>query len=435
MIRMNTLAVVAALLLAGCGKISGTDSATQTGVDAGTPYTGPVVTYYKDVQPLVAANCQGCHSADGIGPFDLSNYDAMKAHGAVAAAAVSARIMPPWMPSEAGRPLIGSRRLTDDQITLVKNWVAQGMPAGDPADATHVDPPVSTFRTDAAFPMATPYSPNTSLGTDDYHCFVIDPQLDADKAVTAFNVLPGDKRVVHHVILFGVEKADQPQLADLQAHGDGHGGYTCFGSSGINSAIMVGGWVPGTSATTFPAGTGVVLSAGSKIVMQVHYNMLQVQQTTDNTKAMLQYAPAASVKKAYIIPILNQSFSVPAGKVDTVLAVGQDVPAGLKLQIWGLLPHMHLHGTNVNVVATMKNGTKETLIDIPRWDFHWQQLYFFQQPLEVQPGDRATLSCTFDNTQANQPIVNGEQVPARTLRWGEDTLSEMCLSYLYATVK
>lgn len=435
MIRISSVArvssAVLALALAACGQVAGV---TSGGADAGTKYTGPVVTYYKDVQPLVTANCQGCHSAEGIGPFDLSTYEALKSHGMVAAAAVSSRLMPPWMPSQEGRPLVDTRRLTDEQIDLMKNWVAQGMPAGDPADASQVVPPVSTFRADANFPMATAYTPNTGLGTDDYHCFVIDPGLTADKAVTAFNVLPGDKRVVHHVILFGVETGDQPKLAQLQAGGDGHGGYTCFGSSGIDSATMVGGWVPGTQATTFPAGTGIVLKAGTKIVMQVHYNMLQVQHTTDSTAALLQYAPAASVKPAYIFPVLNQGFHVAADETKTVTASTDPVPNGVRIRVLGVLPHMHLHGTNIKVVANLKGGKTQTIIDIPRWDFHWQQLYFFQTPLDVVAGENATLSCTFDNTAANQPIINGEQVPAKTLTWGEDTLSEMCLNYFYATL-
>jgi hypothetical protein len=104
------------------------------------------------------------------------------------------------------------------------------------------------------------------------------------------------------------------------------------------------------------------------------------------------------------------------------------------LKLWGMLPHMHLHGTDINVVGTDATGSNFLLIDIPKWQFQWQQMYFFQSPFLLGAGESATLSCTFDNTTANQPVINGVQQMPTTLTWGEDTLQEMCLNFFYATV-
>lgn len=203
---------------------------------------------------------------------------------------------------------------------------------------------------------------------------------------------------------------------------------------------MVGGWVPGTLATTFPSGTGVVVPAGSLLVMQVHYNLLTVQHTTDQTTAQLEYAQSGTtVTPAYIFPVYNASFSIPPGAVQTVTqewtANSSQLPAGVSVKVWGVLPHMHLHGTDIEMSGTKADGTSYVFVHIPKWQFNWQQLYFFENPITFEAGDSATLSCTFDNTQANQPVINGVQETPTTLVWGEDTLQEMCLNFFYATLE
>jgi hypothetical protein len=398
------------------------------------PTTTTNYTWYRDIQPIVAANCAGCHVTGGIGPFDLTTYDNFKANAALASAEVGGHVMPPWMPGLDSPAIMGTRRLTDAQIETVQNWVAGGMPEGDASMQPQETPPQNNFTASVQMQVPSPYTPDASLGTDDYHCFVLDPQLTESQAVTAFNITPGDRRVVHHVILYAVSSSQD--LQQLQGMGNS---YTCFGGSGIDDATMVGGWVPGTQATTFPSGTGIVLSAGTKIVMQVHYNMLTVQHTTDQTTAELQYSPASSVTSAYIFPIYNASFSIPPGAVQTVTqtfgTTNLGLPAGFKMKLWGVLPHMHLHGTDIRVTGQKADGTTYTLIHVPKWDFRWQQLYFFETPMELAVGDSAELSCTFDNTQQNQPVINGVQATPQTLTWGEDTLNEMCLNFFYATVE
>jgi len=206
--------------------------------------------------------------------------------------------------------MVGARGLTEEQISDIQSWVAGGMPEGDQSMEPSEMPPTDPFVMSAQFEPPSPYTPDASLGTDDYHCFVLNPNLSVDTAVTALNIIPGDRRVVHHVLLYGVDTADQAQLSTLVAGGSG-GGYTCFGGSGINSASIIGGWVPGTQATMFPKGTGVVVKAGTMIVMQVHYNLLVVQHTTDQTTAQLEYAASSTdVTPAYIVPMYNDTFSV-----------------------------------------------------------------------------------------------------------------------------
>jgi mono/diheme cytochrome c family protein len=418
-------AVVA--LLGACGTKPATSSASSG-----------LVTYYKNVKPILAANCEGCHSATGIGPFDLTTYEGARANASIMLAATMTAVMPPWMPS-VHVPFKHERRLRDADIQTIGAWVAAGTPAGNVADMPALTPDDTRINVSATLKMDAPYHPDPSLGDDDYRCFVLDPKLADKTAVTGFNIHPGNGKLVHHVILYNVKQADLPDLQSLIDADPSKSSYTCFGDSRVRNAQMVSGWAPGSSATAFPDGTGVIMEAGSKIVMQVHYNTLTVKTGTDQTSVDLEYTPASTVSAAYIFPIVQTNFSIDPGTTGTVTATFDtskyNIPAGLKLQVYGVFPHMHLHGTSINVTDAQASGDKLTLIEIPKWNFHWQQFYFYEKPIEVKKGDVVTLECNYDNRQEAQPIINGVQVPAKTLTWGEGTLDEMCLNFFYATLE
>jgi mono/diheme cytochrome c family protein len=439
-------ACISAVLM---GEVSCSSPPTQQGQKGTTGSTGPTgatgptgpttsLTYYKDVKAIIDAKCIGCHTTGGIGPFDLTTYEGVHAEGALIAPNVQTRTMPPWMPSTDTPALVGDRSLSDAQISTIVSWVQGGMPEGNPADAPMETPPSTSFTVDASMTPQQPYTPSTAEGTDDYHCFVLDPTLTTDTAVTAFNIVPGNRQIVHHVLLFAVPPADLSSLQTLEASGSGNG-YTCFGSSGVNGANLVAGWVPGTAATVFTPGTGIVVKAGSKLVMQVHYNLLNVpnpmQPPSDQTTAQLQYGAVSSITQSEFYPIAQTSFDIPVGQIQTVtqtLDTGSlGAPTGTPIYVYGVTPHMHLHGTDIQVTVTHADSSTELLMHVPKWQFQWQELYFYQNYLTVHIGDKVTLACTFDNTPADQPYIAGKQETAQPLTWGEDTLNEMCLTYLY----
>jgi hypothetical protein len=395
-------------------------------------------TYWRNVKPILEARCEGCHSANGIGSFDLTTYAQAKAMAPAIAASVQAGSMPPWMPSDEGLALRHERRLTAQEIATIDAWISEGTREGDPATKPASGTgDIETLAPSAELSMQAPYTPNLATGSDDYRCFVLDPKLGFDTAVTAFDIRPGNTRIVHHVILFSVAPGKLGELATEEAR-DAAPGYTCFGDANVQ-ATMVGAWVPGITATRFPAGTGVVLKANSRLVMQVHYNTLLEQNTTDQTTALLEYAPASDVKPAYIFPVLNNTFEVAPGEKKTVTAtydtdiIYDRLPAGLDVTFHGLAPHMHLHGASISVKVLAGDQTT-TLIDIPKWDFHWQQFYFFDEAYKVPRGTTVELSCSFDNSPEAQPVINGQPTTPSTLRWGEGTLEEMCLNFFYATL-
>jgi hypothetical protein len=414
------------------GTAGGAGTAGTTGA-GGTGIIG-AVTYYKDVEPILKQHCQSCHFDGGIGPFSLQTYDAAKKVAALMAAATSQHIMPPWMPAPGCGDIRDARVLTPTEIAVIGAWSTTGMAAGDPADAPSVKP---NLGPDLGAPGATldpgaDYVPNDLL-TDDYHCTLIDPGLAQAQDLIGFNVHPGSTATVHHVLLFSVTK-DKVAAVQAKDAAEAGAGWTCFGGTGVDGTPTIGGWVPGSGASAFPPPTGIHLEAGTQVVMQIHYNLLTVKHVADRTKADLYYAvtPIPLLRRAAIAAVANTTFAVlPGTKSQTVVA---DLPINRAYALWGVVPHMHVHGTDIKVAIKHADGTSTCAVDIPKWNFHWQQFYYYQQPMPIVAGDTIHLECTYDNSAAAQPVINGVQSPPALLTWGEKTTDEMCLNYLYFTL-
>lgn len=413
----------------GAAGASGTTGAAGTGTVITTP-----VTYYKDVEPMLKQHCQSCHVAGGIAPFSLSSYAEAKPTAALLAGATRSKIMPPWMPAPGCGDISGARVLTDTEIATFAAWSAQGAPEGELSTAPPAKPATGpAFGTpDVTLDPGADYRPNDML-TDDYHCTLIDPGLAQAQDLIGFDIHPGSAATVHHVLLFSVT-ADKVAAVKAKDDAEAGAGWTCFGGTGVDDTPTIGGWVPGSGATAFPPPTGIHLEAGTQIVMQIHYNLLTTKHVTDRTKADLFYAktPVPLLQRAAIAAVANGTFLVPAGtKSQTVKA---DLPIKGNFNLWGVLPHMHVHGVSIDVTVQRADGSSACAIDIPAWNFHWQQFYYYRQPIAVRNGDKIHLECTYDNSAANQPIINGVAQPPAPLRWGEKTTDEMCLNYLYFTL-
>ena len=351
---------------------------------------------------LVQQHCQSCHVTGGFAPFPLETYADARDHALSIADAVSSRRMPPWKPAEGCQPLQGSRRLSEADVTTLVTWATGGTPEGDPSKSVSFSPPDAGLPwVDLTLVPDQPYPPNSAL-SDDYHCFLIDPYLTSDQYLVGVDVEPGQRQLVHHVLLFATSYLDAigADAADPQP------GWTCFGGPGTpGTPRLLGGWVPGTQATRFPDGTGIALKAGEVVVMQVHYNLAAGPSAPDSTRVQMQLARGPVAKPAAILPLANLTFSIPAGASGYTSSYQVAAPASGVL--WGAIPHMHTKGRRV----TVKSGN-DCLVDIPSWDFHWQQSYFFSTPLPISVGTQLSLSCTWDNP-TGAPVTWGRRPRTR----------------------
>jgi hypothetical protein len=421
--RLPILVVLGALVaLTGCGSSNTPDPGVPDGGNpdgGGTPDGGGVVlpdrelTWYRDVLPIMQARCQECHMEGGIAPFALTTYADAKAMHTSMASATSTRRMPPWMPDDSCVSYVGSRRLSEMEIAILAAWSETGASEGNPADAP---PPHEGSGTlpwvDATLAASEDYTP-TSFPTDDYRCLILDPELTQERDVIGYDITPGVRAQVHHVILYVTTKAN----AQAKDGSEAGLGWTCFGGPGTSSSRMLGGWVPGSGATRFPEGTGIRLKAGEVVVMQIHYNTSERLPQADRTVAKLQFSPQPVRTLATFVDLANGSFFIPPRTMDYSASALIVVPNNT-VQVHGVLPHMHTLGKSIRVE---NSTTGQCFVNIPRWDFHWQQLYFFTEPIRPGSLSRLKLTCTWDN------------YTDRNIRWGESTTDEMCINYFYVT--
>lgn len=376
----------------------------------------PATTFHKDIAPIVQSQCVGCHRAGGIAPFSLDTYASAKPMAAAMAASVASKRMPPWLASSScGTPFVDERVLTAEQIAAFDAWAKGGALEGNPADApkTTTTGAQGLSRVDATLAMPAPYTPAENL-RDDYRCFIVDPAVTKSTIVTAYDIVPGSQKVVHHVILYAVKRT----VAVAEDAKDAKAGWACFGGVGIDSVGALGAWAPGGSAVVYPFGTGIRIEPDQVLAMQVHYNTDNAREA-DQTSVKLQYGTGGETA-AYLLPLAADRFRIPPGAMDYKYSERFDNTLGFPLKVWGFLPHMHTLGKTI----TMKAGSTSMdtcLVDIPRWDFHWQTQYFRPKALTLGMNEGIEMTCTWDNPTT------------RTVTWGEGTSDEMCFAFVYAT--
>ncbi len=429
----------ALLLLTACGSTSSTPAEPQ-------------VTYEADLKPIIEARCAICHDGKGIAPFPLTTYEEVKQMQGAAMAAVESRRMPPYRAARGCADYAYDLSLSDEQIALFGKWVEQGAPRGEPGTAKQqleVPPAGGLSRVDRTLGLPAPYTVQHS--PDDYRCFVLDWPEATDKFVTGFRVVPGNDKVVHHVIAYLAAPERVADVAALDAADPGDG-YACFGGPGGGVREWIGAWAPGGVGSMYPEGTGLYVPPGAKVVLQMHYNVQSgATDTTDDTHVEL--ALADSVQKRAVLflwtnPewVAGRGMNIAAYDADASYGFAADpspvlssitrgaIRNGAGLRLYSASLHMHLLGAAAKLEIQRGDGrTRECLLDIPQWNFHWQRSYGFKESKVYRPGDRLAITCHWNNSAEAQPLVGGARALPRDVKWGEGTGDEMCLGVMYAT--
>jgi Copper type II ascorbate-dependent monooxygenase, C-terminal domain len=406
----------------------------------------PAPTYFADVKPILDGRCATCHRVGGIAPFALTSYEPARLHAPEIAGAVAARIMPPWHAQRGIRRYLHDPSLTGHQIDTIVRWAKAGAPRGDAAKArpalASVSPPRA--RADRRIRLAKAYTPKGWLpGGDDYHCFDLPWKAAETEYVTGFNALPGVPAEVHHILVF-VAAPSEAATVDAWDAADPGPGYRCYGGASAVGAPtiavrLLAGWAPGLFGGKFPAGTGIEVPPGSRLILQFHYNLEHVHLIggPKPDRSTLEFEVAKSVaRRAAMVSIVNPSWifapatlAIPPGGREvrhswsgnaallTRFLGGLDDSKGLTID--GAILHMHKLGVSGAVTLEHASGRSETLLRIPRWDFNWQRAYFLADPPTVRRGDRLGVSCTHRNTTG------------RLVTWGESSSDEMCVGFVY----
>lgn len=391
------------------------------------PASGP--TFSKDIAPIFQQHCQSCHHEGDIAPFPLVTHADAKPNAALIKIMTQTRQMPPWKAADGCGEFLDERWLSAAEIATIGAWVDAGAQEGSAADL----PPPREFPAgwalgppDLVLASEVAYTPPPH--TDTYRCFTMPTNLVSDKWVAAVDTRPGDRATVHHVISF-VDTTGASVALDEAEPGPG---YTCFGDPGFTTANTLGGWAPGSRPLELPEGIAFPLPAASRVVLQVHYHPHGEDPVADRTEIGVYFSDDPSPKEMRILPIINQSFTIPPN--DAHYAVDAAFPLFLPvpLKIWFIAPHMHLLGKTMKVEMQPRNGAAQCLIEIEDWDFNWQGSYRYVTPIDVPVGARLSLRAYYDNSSNNARNPN---TPPKPVSWGEATTDEMCIAFLGVTLE
>ncbi|GBC93378.1 Thiol-disulfide oxidoreductase ResA [bacterium HR15] len=386
--------------------------------------SAPRVTFAEHIAPILYENCTTCHRLGDIGPFPLQTYEDAKRWAKEIKFYTQNRQMPPWKPVPGWGEFREARRLTDEQIRLIAEWVDSGMPAGDLSRAPKppkFDKGWYFGEPDLVLEMPEPYTLD-GTGGDEYRYFVIPVELPEGVAMEAIDIQPGNREVVHHANVF-VDLSGTARKLDAE---DPAPGYARFGGGGFIPAMMLGGWVPGMRPMRLDPGYAVLLPRKFDLVLQIHY-FKRGKRETDRTRVGLYFSRAKELKPVQLVVIGNTRFVIPPGEKHYEIRARWKTPPDRPVYALAIMAHMHLIARGCEVVAHTPDGRTIPLLKIDDYDFNWQQTYFYKQPIELPPGTLIDAVGWYDNSSDNP---NNPSNPPREVRYGERTYDEMFYIFL-----
>lgn len=380
----------------------------------GVPQTRQA-TYSGEVAHFVQKNCVECHRSGGIGPFSLESYDQVKKFGPMIKKVVQAGTMPPWFAKEEpGKqsPWANDRSIPSAEKAKLYSWVDGGMPLGSknqvPAPQKF-DPAWQIGKPDAIYTMAKPFE-LPAEGVIGYQFIDVPMETSQDRYIEAVEVKPGNRSVVHHVLVF-LEPNDRTKR-----------------QRGIGSFVdYFAIYVPGQGAVIYPKGYGRVIPKDHHLKFQIHYTT-NGKPSKDQTSIAFRFSKEKPTNLVKTASLVNVFFSIPPGAPNHPVQAKLTVPADLK--VVSFLPHMHLRGKAARYEMTLPSGEKKMLLDVPKYDFNWQLQYDLKSPLTIPKGTKLEYTAWYDNSASNPANPN----PKATVRWGDQTFEEMALGYVVYVV-
>ncbi len=368
-----------------------------------------VADYSTVIAPLLQRRCVTCHSPDNIAPFALTSYEAVVEHSPRMKHEVLAGNMPPWHAD----PLHGKFRndisLSPTEKAQLMDWLEAGLPRGTgPDPLTDPPPPRPKWPAELGEPdqiVRVPRQTVAASGTIAYRYIYANATNTVDRWLKAAVVLPSNPRVVHHYITWE--------------------GHLNFGLNGLAS------YAPGRTEGAYPEGTGMLLKANMPMTFNLHYTATG-QLEVDEPELGLWYADAPPARPLKTIPVLNSSFTFGQMSIpprDPEFQMSATTTFSRRSLLRSFNPHMHFRGLRMRFELTTPTGAKQVLLSVPKYDFHWQTIYYPEQPIDVPANSTVTVIGAFDNSAQNHHNPN----PNIAVKWGEQSWDEMFIGYIEYT--
>lgn len=363
------------------------------------------LTYSKDIAPILQKKCENCHHTGTAAPFTLSSYEDAANWSAMIREVVVDRRMPPWHADPRFGKFGNCRTLTSQEIESLVAWIDNGTPEGNKADLPQpiaytegwqIEQPDVIFKLPEQVKVP-------AEGVVRYKYFETKTDFKEDVWIEAAEARPGNRAVVHHIIVF---------YNDPNSRGDLDDGW-------------IVAYAPGDSPLQLAGRQARRIPKGATLIWQMHYTPTGKEEVDQSELALRFYKgkepPEHNVKTR---GLYNRRFSIPAENPHYRVASTRQFDK--ETTILTLMPHLHLRGKSFEYKFIYPDGREEIALSVPQYDFNWQTSYQFEKPLVVPAGTRMECTAYFDNSPSNPANPD----PKKTVRWGEQTWDEMMIGYM-----
>jgi hypothetical protein len=389
---------------------------------AGTLAASDAPTFYKDVLPVLQANCQSCHRPGEVAPMSLLTYESSRPWAKAIKAAIVKKQMPPWFADPNYGHFANERRLSDRDIQTISSWVDAGAPAGDAKDAPA---PLAfesgwNIKPDIIVEMPKPFDV-PAQGTVNYKYILVKTDFKEDMWVVAAEMRPGDPTVLHHGKVW-VRPPGSNWMATARP-GEAYEAESHRSIIGANSTEegndILGKFNPGLGAQRFDMeGAAKFVPKGSDLVYEMHYTTTG-KPTSDVSKLGLVLAKHAPEQRYYVHAgptALNLVIPPGDGKAEVV----SEITLGADAKLVYAQPHMHLRGKDFELRVVYPNQETRTVLK-GDWNFEWQMGYQYAEPIVLSKGAKLQLISHFDNSVGNRSNPD----PTKKIVWGPQNWDEM----------
>ena len=393
------------------------------------------MTYSRDVRPVLEARCVTCHQAGGVAPMALTSYKEARPWANAIREAVVSRTMPPWHAAPgSAHAFKNDRSLSAAEVNTLVQWVESGSAEGQPVAVkprVAVDTAWRLGKPDAVIQVPGLHVPKA--GAQPYNFLIAPLHFDKDTWVRAAEFRIDQRAIVHHMNAF-VREPGSSYLADFPRgeifvptvveRGKKRAGEDLF----ARRQLLLG-YEPGYAAMPWLEDGAKLIKAGSDIVFEMHFNP-NGKEAIDHSELGLYFADAPPARRVLAIDTLRDlDLQIPPQDGNYISKASMTL--GEPARLLSVQPHMHVRGKSMQVVAVYPDGRRETLLNVPKYDFNWQTTYVLKDPVTLPAGTRLESTAGFNNSPNN--AFNPD--PASTVHWGDQTTDEMHIAFLELVVE
>tara|TARA_Y100000385_G_scaffold65232_1_gene64585 strand:+ start:33191 stop:34942 length:1752 start_codon:yes stop_codon:yes gene_type:complete len=368
------------------------------------------ISYEKDIAPLLIEKCMVCHVEGGIAPWQMKNHETVLGWSAMMRQVLQTKRMPPYHADPNYGEFSHDLSLSTSELQTLVHWIDAGAKKdgnSDPlAKYQAIAPEWDMGVPDLVFELDEESVP--ADGIIDYRYQEHDINIDEDIWATGFQILPGNREVLHHVLVSVIYPDGFIEPIDRR-------------SPWIDGLLAA--WAPGGITEVFPENTGRAIPKGSRLHFQMHYTTNGKAQK-DKSTVGIYYTNQKPANEYLMVGAYNTNIKIPPG--DKRYENKAKYLFENDATLYALFPHMHFRGKAMKFTALYPDGKKEVLLNVPNYSFNWQRGYLFEEPLTIPARTVLYVDAVFDNSSQN----TFNPAPEKTVYWGDFSFDEMLIGFL-----